>query len=119
MEKPILTDSGGFQVWSLSKLKKISKDGINFKSHIDGSQIFLSPEKAIDIQYNLNSNISMVLDECTEFPVSFKRAQESMELSMYWAERCKNIFKPRKGMGVLVLFKVVCLKNLEKEVLMN
>ena len=64
-EKPILTDSGGFQVWSLSKLKKISKDGINFKSHIDGSQIFLSPEKAIDIKYNLNSNISMVLDECT------------------------------------------------------
>ena len=113
-EKPILTDSGGFQVWSLSKLKKISKDGINFKSHIDGSQIFLSPEKAIDIQYNLNSNISMVLDECTEFPVSFKRAQESMELSMYWAERCKNIFKPRKGYGCFGIVQGGMFEELRK-----
>ena len=113
-DKPILTDSGGFQVWSLSKLKKISKDGINFKSHIDGSQIFLSPEKAIDIQYNLNSNISMVLDECTEFPVSFKRAQESMELSMYWAERCKNIFKARKGYGCFGIVQGGMFEELRK-----
>lgn len=113
-EKPILTDSGGFQVWSLSKLKKISKDGINFKSHIDGSQIFLSPEKAIDIQYNLNSNISMVLDECTEFPVSYKRAQESMELSMYWAKRCKNIFKPRKGYGCFGIVQGGMFEELRK-----
>ena len=113
-EKPILTDSGGFQVWSLSKLKKISKDGINFKSHIDGSKIFLSPEKAIDIQYNLNSNISMVLDECTEFPVSFKRAQESMELSMYWAERCKKIFKARKGYGCFGIVQGGMFEELRK-----
>ena len=113
-EKPILTDSGGFQVWSLSKLKKISKDGIKFKSHIDGSQIFLSPEKAIDIQHNLNSNISMVLDECTEFPVSYKRAQESMELSMYWAERCKNIFKPRKGYGCFGIVQGGMFEELRK-----
>ena len=112
--KPILTDSGGFQVWSLSKLKKISKDGINFKSHIDGSQIFLSPEKAIDIQYNLNSNISMVLDECTEFPVSFKRAQESMELSMYWAKRCKNNFKPREGYGCFGIVQGGIFEELRK-----
>ena len=113
-EKPILTDSGGFQVWSLSKLKKISKDGIKFKSHIDGSQIFLSPEKAIDIQHNLNSNISMVLDECTEFPVSYKRAQESMELSMYWAERCKNIFKARKGYGCFGIVQGGMFEELRK-----
>ena len=114
-QKPILTDSGGFQVWSLSKLKKISKDGINFKSHIDGRQIFLSPEKAIDIQFNLNSDISMVLDECTEFPVSLERAQESMELSMYWAKRCKNIFKPRDGYGCFGIVQGGMFEELRKK----
>ncbi len=114
-QKPILTDSGGFQVWSLSKLKKISKDGINFKSHIDGKQIFLSPEKAIDIQFNLNSNISMVLDECTEFPVSFERAKESMELSMCWAKRCKNTFKPRDGYGCFGIVQGGMFEELRKK----
>ena len=114
-QKPILTDSGGFQVWSLSKLKKISKDGINFKSHIDGKQIFLSPEKAIDIQFNLNSNISMVLDECTEFPVSFERAKESMELSMCWAKRCKNTFKPRDGYGCFWIVQGGMFEELRKK----
>ena len=114
-QKPILTDSGGFQVWPLSKLKKISNDGINFKSHIAGKQIFLSPEKAIDIQFNLNSNISMVLDECTEFPVSFERAKESMELSMCWAKRCKNTFKPRDGYGCFGIVQGGMFEELRKK----
>ena len=113
-QKPILTDSGGFQVWSLSKLKKINNEGIVFKSHIDGGKIFLSPEKAIEIQFNLNSNISMVLDECTEFPVSFKRAKESMELSMQWAKRCKNIFKERDGYGCFGIVQGGIFEELRK-----
>ncbi len=79
-EKPILTDSGGFQVWSLSKLKKIDENGIIFKSHIDGTSIFLSPENAMEIQENLNADISMVLDECTDYPVSFQKAKKSFLL---------------------------------------
>ena len=98
--KPILTDSGGFQIWSLSNLRKLSKEGIEFSSHIDGKKYFLTPEKAILIQEKLNSTITMVLDECTEFPASFDRAKKSMELSLKWAERCKKSFKKRNGYGL-------------------
>ena len=90
--KPILTDSGGFQVMSLSKLRKIDKNGVTFQSHIDGSSHRLTPENVVDIQNIIGSNIQMVLDECTSFPSSFDNANNSMELSLNWAERARKSF---------------------------
>ena len=94
---PILTDSGGFQVMSLSKLRKLSEQGVTFQSHLDGTTYELSPERAMEIQHLLGSDITMVLDECTPFPATEAQAQESMELSMRWAQRSKDAFKPREG----------------------
>lgn len=89
---PILTDSGGFQVMSLSGLRKLTEQGVTFQSHIDGSKHELTPERAMEIQYLLDSNISMVLDECTPFPATHTVAKDSMERSMRWAARCKEAF---------------------------
>jgi queuine tRNA-ribosyltransferase len=94
---PVLTDSGGFQVMSLSKLRTLSEEGVNFQSHIDGSRHHLSPEKVMLIQNQLGSTISMVLDECTPFPATEKQAEESMKLSMRWAKRSRNAFERRPG----------------------
>ena len=91
--KPILTDSGGFQVYSLSNLRKLSEEGVEFSSHIDGSKVFVSPEKSIEIQTDLNSDIGMAFDECTPYPAEYDEAKKSMELSMRWAGRCKEYFK--------------------------
>ncbi len=88
-QKPILTDSGGFQVWSLAELRKIEEKGVTFRSPIDGSKKFLGPEEAIDIQRKLGSDIVMIFDECTPYPATEKEARDSMELSMRWAERSK------------------------------
>ncbi|NNC98548.1 MAG: tRNA guanosine(34) transglycosylase Tgt [Gammaproteobacteria bacterium] len=88
-QKPILTDSGGFQVWSLADLRKISEDGVTFRSPIDGSEKFLGPEQAIDIQRKLGADIVMIFDECTPYPTSEKAARDSMQLSLRWAERSK------------------------------
>lgn len=88
----ILTDSGGFQVFSLKQLRKIDDDGVEFRSHIDGSKHFFTPEKVIEIQKIIGSDIVMVLDECSPFPISFDEAKKSMELSMKWARRSKNHF---------------------------
>ena len=85
-DKPILTDSGGFQVFSLGKIAKITNDGVTFQSPIDGSKIFLGPEKAMAIQASLGSNIAMIFDECTPYPASHEVAEKSMELSLRWAE---------------------------------
>jgi queuine tRNA-ribosyltransferase len=87
---PILTDSGGFQVMSLAKLRAISEEGVRFRSHIDGSEHFLSPERAMDIQRLLGSDIQMVLDECAPFPSSEAEIEKSLALSMRWAKRSKN-----------------------------
>ena len=89
---PILTDSGGFQVFSLEKKRKITKDGVHFQSPIDGAKVFLSPELSIDIQHHLDSDIVMIFDECTKYPASKKEAKDSMELSIDWARRSKNTF---------------------------
>lgn len=86
---PILTDSGGFQVFSLSKLRKISEEGVWFKSPLEGSEIFLSPEISMQIQRDLNSDIVMIFDECTPFPASHDEALKSMEMSIGWAKRSK------------------------------
>ena len=89
---PILTDSGGFQVMSLSKLAKMSEEGVKFQSHIDGADYMLTPERSIEIQTLLGANIRMVLDECTPFPATHEQAESSMQLSMRWAERSKIAF---------------------------
>lgn len=91
--KPILTDSGGFQIYSLSELRKIQEDGVQFKSHIDGSMHFFSPEKVIDIQRSIGSDIMMVLDECVGFPAEYNYVKKSVELTKKWAERALNHFK--------------------------
>ena len=87
---PILTDSGGFQVLSHGEMRKISEEGVTFRSPVDGSEIFLGPEDAIKIQHRLGSDVVMVFDECTPFPASEQEAKKSMELSMRWAERCRS-----------------------------
>ena len=97
---PILTDSGGYQVMSLSQLRKLDEDGVTFRSHIDGSYHKLTPEKSIKIQQDLGSNITMAFDECTPFPVSEEEAERSMLLSMRWAERSKQSFNDRDGFGL-------------------
>ncbi len=97
---PILTDSGGFQVMSLAKLRKLDADGVTFRSHIDGSAHRLTPERAIDIQSKLDATISMVLDECTAFPASHETAALSLDLSLRWAERCRAAFPARPGYGL-------------------
>lgn len=88
--KPILTDSGGFQVWSLGDLRKITEEGVSFRSPIDGDLVFLGPEKAIEVQRELGSDIVMIFDECTPYPATEEQARASMELSLRWAARCKT-----------------------------
>jgi queuine tRNA-ribosyltransferase len=88
-QKPILTDSGGFQVFSLGKIRKITEEGVRFQSPLDGSMIFLDPERSMQVQRALGSDIVMIFDECTPYPASYEDAQKSMELSARWAERSK------------------------------
>lgn len=95
-QKPILTDSGGFQIYSLAELRKIQEEGVEFKSHIDGSMHFFSPEKVIDIQRAIGSDIMMVLDECVGFPAQYEYVKKSVELTSRWAKRCYNHFKLTK-----------------------
>ncbi len=97
---PILTDSGGFQVMSLADLRKVSEDGVEFRSHIDGSRQMLTPERAVEIQHMLGTDISMVFDECTPFPAERVVAAESMRRSMRWAKRSKQAFVERLGHGL-------------------
>ncbi|MEM6422738.1 MAG: tRNA guanosine(34) transglycosylase Tgt, partial [Pseudomonadota bacterium] len=94
---PILTDSGGFQVMSLADLRKLSEEGVSFKSHIDGSKHVLTPESSMEIQRLLGSDIVMAFDECTPFPADEKTAETSMALSMRWAQRSRDAFGDRPG----------------------
>lgn len=94
---PILTDSGGFQVMSLAQLRELSEEGVTFASHIDGSRHTLTPERAVEIQHLLGSDITMVLDECTQHPATHAEAATSMALSTRWAERSKQAFAVRPG----------------------
>ncbi|TIV67173.1 MAG: tRNA-guanine transglycosylase, partial [Mesorhizobium sp.] len=101
---PILTDSGGFQVMSLSKLRKLTEKGVTFRSHIDGAPYEMSPERSIEIQGLLDSDIQMQLDECTALPAKPTEIERAMELSLRWAERCKTAFgdQPGKAMFAIV-----------------
>lgn len=92
-DRPILTDSGGFQVFSLSDLRKIKEDGVEFKSHLDGSKHFFTPEKVMEIQKSIGSDIMMVLDECTPFPCDYEYAKRSKELTSRWAVLNKEAFE--------------------------
>jgi queuine tRNA-ribosyltransferase len=89
-QRPILTDSGGFQVWSLAELRKISEEGVRFASPVDGSPVFLGPERSMEIQRALGSDIVMAFDECTPYPATENEARASMELSLRWAARCRE-----------------------------
>ncbi len=103
---PILTDSGGFQVMSLSKIREVSEEGVRFASHIDGSRHMLTPERAVDIQCLLGSDIQMQLDECIELPAEHAEAERAMELSLRWAERASRAFATRAAPGQ-ALFGIV------------
>jgi len=94
---PILTDSGGFQVMSLSDLRKMSENGVEFSSHIDGSKHMLTPEYSTEIQYKLDSTITMAFDECTPYPATFEEAKSSMELTSRWGKRSRDAFVRRDG----------------------
>ena len=95
-ERAILTDSGGFQVFSLNELRKVTEEGVTFRSHLDGSSHFLSPERAMEIQIGLGADIIMAFDECTEYPAERERVRESMEMTLRWAKRCKQYFEEHK-----------------------
>ncbi len=98
---PILTDSGGYQVFSLAKIRKIKNQGVEFRSEIDGQKILLTPEKAIKIQQDLGSDIIMVLDECTAYPCDYKTAEMAVERTTQWAERCKLINNQQSLFGIV------------------
>jgi queuine tRNA-ribosyltransferase len=96
-ERAILTDSGGFQVFSLSDLRKVTEEGVAFRSHIDGSSHFFSPEHSMDVQIALGSDIAMALDECTEYPADWGRARASLDVTLKWAKRSKEHFEAHKA----------------------
>jgi queuine tRNA-ribosyltransferase len=95
--RAILTDSGGFQVFSLSELRKVTEEGVTFRSHLDGSSHFFSPESAMEAQIGLGADIIMAFDECTEYPATTERARASMEMTLRWAERSKKYFEEHKS----------------------
>lgn len=106
--RPILTDSGGFQAFSLSKLRQIGEDGIEFRSHIDGGKMFISPESCMEIQDNLGSDICMVLDECIPYPCKHEPCRKSVERTIRWAKRCLGTWKERGMMERnILLFGIV------------
>lgn len=104
--RALLTDSGGFQVFSLNELRKVTEDGVHFRSHLDGGSHFFSPEHSMDVQIALGSDIAMAFDECTEYPADYERARKSLDLTLRWAERSKRHFDTHKherpwGQGAL------------------
>jgi queuine tRNA-ribosyltransferase len=117
--KPILTDSGGFQVMSLSKLRKITEEGVIFNSHIDGKKFMLTPERSTEIQYLLDSTITMAFDECTPYPATFEQAKSSMELTHRWGERSRKTFIQREGYGQFAIVQGGEYQDLRIESAMN
>ena len=98
---PILTDSGGFQIFSLSGLRKITEQGVEFRSHLDGSRHFFTPEKVVNIQRNLNSDIMMALDECVPYSADRAYTERSLKLTTSWAERCRAAYAPGQAHNLL------------------
>lgn len=114
-KRPILTDSGGFQVMSLTGLRKLSEEGVKFRSHIDGTQYNLTPERSMEIQEMLGSDIVMSFDECTPFPATQDVAQTSMELSMRWAQRSRDAFGDRPGYALFGIQQGSTFKDMREE----
>jgi queuine tRNA-ribosyltransferase len=114
-DRPILTDSGGYQVMSLAQLRKITEKGVTFRSHVDGQAYELTPERSIDIQRMLDSDITMAFDECTPYPATEKVASESMQLSMRWAQRSRDAFTEREGYGIFGIVQGSVYKDLREE----
>jgi queuine tRNA-ribosyltransferase len=98
---PILTDSGGFQVFSLARLRKVTEDGVHFQNHVDGSPMFLGPRESMEIQATLGSDIAMIFDECPPFPCSYDDAAASLERTLRWAAKCKEIATPGLKFGIV------------------
>jgi queuine tRNA-ribosyltransferase len=113
-DKPILTDSGGFQVMSLSKIRKISDAGVEFSSHLDGTKYFVSPERSIEIQRMLGSDITMIFDECVQYPATFEQAKTAMDRSILWAQRSKTAFQKRLGYGIFGIVQGSTFADLRK-----
>ena len=120
-DRPMLTDSGGFQVWSLSKIRKITEQGVQFQSHLDGTRMMLSPEKSMEIQATFGSDIAMLFDECPPYPCERKYAEDSTSLTTRWAKRCKDWIetnKPTSGTGRQLHFGIVqgsCYPDLREQ----
>ena len=112
---PILTDSGGFQIMSLAKLRKLDETGVTFRSHIDGTAYQLTPERSMEIQYQLDATITMVLDECTKFPATHQEAADSMRLSTRWAKRSRDAFVRREGYGQFGIMQGSTYEDLRRE----
>ena len=114
-DRPILTDSGGFQVFSLGDLRTISEEGVEFKSHLDGSKHFLSPEKVMEIENDLGADIIMAFDECVEYPATFEYTEKSMELTTRWAKRCKDAHKNTEKQGLFGIVQGGMYKELREK----
>jgi queuine tRNA-ribosyltransferase len=118
---PILTDSGGFQVFSLSAIRKLSQEGVHFRSPVDGTEVFLTPERSIEVQHDLNADVAMVFDECTPYPATRDDAAESMRLSLAWAVRCRQRFdqlreeSPERGEALFGIVQGGIYDDLRKE----
>lgn len=116
--RPMLTDSGGFQIFSLNGFRKIKEEGVEFKSHIDGSKHFISPEISMQIQKTIGADIIMCFDECTPYPATYEYAKNSMQLSLKWAKRCKDEFYKDDAKNTQALFGIIqgsVFEDLRKE----
>ena len=113
-KKPLLTDSGGFQIMSLGKLRKVEQEGVTFKSHLDGTKYFLTPKLSTDIQNALDATISMQLDECIPFPASYEESERAMNLSLQWAAKSKEAFQKRDGYGQFGIVQGSTFQDLRK-----
>lgn len=114
-DRPILTDSGGFQVFSLGDLRTICEDGVEFKSHLDGSKHFFSPEKVMEIEEALGADIIMAFDECVEYPASYEYTKQSMERTTRWAKRCKDSHKTIDKQALFGIIQGGFYKELRKQ----
>lgn len=109
-DRPILTDSGGFQVFSLSEMRKITEEGVHFRSHLNGDKKFLSPEVAMEIQNALGSDIMMAFDECPPFPAEHDYVKKSLERTTRWAERCLKAHARPHDQGLFAIVQGGCTK---------
>lgn len=118
---PILTDSGGFQVFSLAAMRKLTEEGVRFRSPVNGDEVFLTPERSMEVQHQLNSDVTMIFDECTPYPATHKEAQESMHLSLGWARRSRSRFDelradaPDRGEALFAIVQGGMYEDLRRE----